>query len=307
MYNIERADIDRMLGFSEGKQYKSMAKMERYDLRYEKTSETEERKEIIAQLKRIKEDKQICGTIERTQVWEDGWSENLDELKKTKSVESLAPKYFRPNCPSRLYRHFIRPVDQYFDYNLEKILKGCLLEEFIGGTDHVYEFGCGTCADLFDVGKCMPEKILHACDLTKAALEIATILNDDFGINIQETKQFDFTKPDKNYHLEESSAVYTFSALEQIDNRYIDFVDWLISEKPSVVIHLEPIAEFYNEEDLVDWIAKEFHEKRHYLNGYYTHLQKLSDQKSIEIIYKKRTEVGGWNHESNSIIVWKPI
>ena len=307
IHHITREMIDRILEFSKGKEYKSLAALDKFDLSYEDLSEQDERQEILKQLKRIKTDTQKVDAPERRRVWEDGWAENLSELKQTHSVEALAPKYFRPNCPSRLFRHFIKPKNQFFDFELEKIIKGCLLEEYLIDYDDVYEFGCGTCADLLDLGGLFPSKHLHARDLTASAVEIANILRDEFGSNIVDSSQFNFITPDEAQHLEENSAVYTFSALEQIGDRYGDFVEYLISENPGVVIHLEPINEFYDEDNLVDWIAKEFHENRHYLNGYFNYLSKLEKEKRIKIIFYRRTEVGGWNHESNSIIVWKPM
>lgn len=308
MNSISKSDIDDFLSFTEDNKenYRSLDMLSRYDLSYRQCTMEEEIGEILLQLKRIKSDTQIVGTAERTNIWENGWSENLDKFEQTGSIDALAPLYFRKGCPSRLRSHFVYPSDYLFDYHLEKVLKGCLFEKFITHYDNVYEFGCGTCADLYDLHMLFPEKNLYARDLTKAAVEIATMLKDKFDVNIVDACQFDFTKPDSNMHIERNSAVYTFSALEQIDDKYGLFIQYLIDEKPDVVVHLEPMNEVYDDNNIVDWCAKEFHEKRHYLNNFLTYMRELEDENIIEIVYFRRTKVGGWNHESNTVLVWRP-
>ena len=151
-----------------------------------------------------------------------------------------------------------------------------------------------------------PNKQLHGCDLTNSSKQIIEILHDEFGIQI-DGKQFNFVEPDRNYHLKQDSAVFTVAALEQIGDQWSGFLDYLLIEKPAIVLHLEPIEELYKDDNLVDYLALEFHRKRKYLSGYYTRLKELEAEGKIEILDSHRTYVGNLNDESYSLIVWRPL
>ena len=79
-------------------------------------TEEEHDYEVLQQLRRIKSDNKVVGTPERTMVWEDGWGDNLIDLKKTKNLASLMPKYFRKDQPFRLFSRFIHTDNYKFDF-----------------------------------------------------------------------------------------------------------------------------------------------------------------------------------------------
>ena len=62
-------------------------------------------------LKRIDEDKQIIGAKDRTEAWSKGWQENFDQFfANEESLESLVPKFIRPNQAIRLNGEYILPI-----------------------------------------------------------------------------------------------------------------------------------------------------------------------------------------------------
>lgn len=273
---------------------------------YSELTGEERDKEILKQLNRIKYDDKVVGTPERTTVWEEGWGENLAELRKTHSLEALMPRYFRKGQPFRLFQNFIHTDNYKFDFEIRRLIQRSYFEYYLSEYENIYEFGCGTGINLIELSKQYPEKRLHGLDLTRSSVGILEILKSEFDINVM-GRQWDFTNPDEGYHLEGNCAVYTIAALEQIGKQWEGFLNYLLREKPSMVLHLEPVAEMYDENNLVDWLALEFHRKRHYLDGYYTKLLELEERGLIEILDAHRTYVGNLNDESYSLIVWRPI
>lgn len=304
---IEEKDLRVMLGIQEGTDTPAhmKEKLERVELNYRRITGKEKEEAVLQNLKRIEKDTQIVGIPERTQVWEKGWNENKQRLLKEHNVNVLRPVYFRENIPVRLYKEFIMPEVPTFEYDLGLILKTGIYEMYMGEYEHIYEFGCGTGYNLIQLSEIYPEKELNGLDFTENAVEILEILNKEFGYHIH-GQRFDFTSPDYDLKIKENSAIFTFAALEQVGRNFSSFLEYLLMQKPEICIHLEPVAELYDEENIVDWCAKKFHRKRHYLDGFLPVLQELAEKGKIKINKIKRLEFGNFNHEGYTLVVWKP-
>ena len=113
--------------------------------------------------------------------------------------------------------------------------------------------------------------------------------------------------PPKDFILKEKSAIFTIHSLEQLGKKFHKFLSFLIDSKPAMVLHYEPIREFYEQDNLLDYLAILHDSKRNYLSEFYTTLCKLQEKKKIEIIESRRTYLGGMLHESSSILAWRPI
>ena len=156
------------------------------------------------------------------------------------------------------------------------------------------------------LAKIFPKKELFGMDFTSSAIEILSLLKHRLSYNINGYK-FDFCKPDYKLKIKPNSAVFTFAALEQIGNRHKDFIKYLIDNNPDVVIHMEPIVELYDDENLLDYLSKCFHEKRQYLCGLLPYLRKLALDEKLQIDKVKRLNLGNHNHEAYTLIVWHPL
>ena len=64
-------------------------------------------------------------------------------------------------------------------------------------------------------------------------------------------------------------------SLEQVSNKFYDFIAFLIKRKPKICIHIEPIVELLDENIFLDYLSKRFHIQRNYLNGLLPFLQIL--------------------------------
>ena len=109
--NLEKKNLDlQTLADSFGtdvSEVKRICEEKLYDINteYKVYSGLEREKLIVEIIKSIDSDKQIIGTPERKNVWNDGWDENLNLLKNNNyQLETLMPKFnlVRKNKPMRL-------------------------------------------------------------------------------------------------------------------------------------------------------------------------------------------------------------
>ena len=147
----------------------------------------------------------------------------------------------------------------------------------------VYEFGCGNGHNRTSDGK--------GFDWSATAIQKLRAK----GI---QAEVFDMFAPTP---MEIPGAAVTFHAMEQLGKNFRPFLDFLLKSKPQIVIHVEPLIELY-EDNLLDYLAVQYHRKRGYLEGY---LEAVIDSGS-EIIELKRNHFGSFYHDAYSVLVWKP-
>ncbi len=281
--------------------------LERLDLTYRPLERKERDQTILDQLKRIQNDTQNVEAAERVQVWQNGWNEILRKFENSQyNIESLKPQYFRDHIPLRLQQNFVQSENPQFIFDFQQCIKMHLYETYLSDVSHIYEFGCGTGYNLAELAKLFPEKQLYGLDFVPAVMEILHHLREQYHYHIT-GKQFDIKKPDFSYKLEPDSAVCTFYCLEQVSDQFKPFLQCVIAQKPKICVHLEPVVELYEEDNLIDWLAKQFHCKRHYLSGFYPRLQQLEESGIIELLLVRRIKFVNWNHEGNVVLVWRPL
>lgn len=262
---------------------------------------------ILAQLKRIQQDTQVVGTAQRTQVWQDGWNEILQKfIASGYDLNALQPQYYRECTPIRLHRDFVISDNPKFEYELQQQIKEAVFQRYFAEVDNIYEFGCGTGYNLATLARMFPQKQLYGLDFVPSAIEILQLIAKNHGFSII-GKQFNIKQPETTYSLKPDSGVCTFVCLEQVSDQFEPFLQYLIAQKPRICVHLEPIVELYDDENLIDWMAKQFHCKRKYLSGFYPRLLELEREKKIELLQVKRLELGNMNHEGYTLLVWKPL
>ena len=126
--------------------------------------------------------------------------------------------------------------------------------------------------------------------------------NNDINLAFE---TFNFFKPRK-INFEKNSAVCTIASLEQVGEEFKSFIDQLIEEKPGIVIHMEPIIEWYNMDSTLETLSFYYHKKRGYLDGLLRYLEELESKKIISILEKFKTQFGESRHNPFSLIVWRP-
>ena len=238
--------------------------------------------------------------------WEDGWRENLrDFLRLDRDLDQLIPRYWRPGQPLRLRQSHILPFNNDFEYNWFRVFRLWLFQTYLGPFDSIYEFGCGPGYNLPVLAELYPDKRIYGLDWAKSSVEIANELASTYGWDIHGIL-FDFFDPDSELRLDKNSVVMTIGALEQTGRNYGKFLDYLMYARPKLCIHIEPIVEWYDENNLIDYTAIRFHKQRKYLEGLPNALIELEREGKAEILKQNRTRFGSLFHEGFNQLIWRP-
>ena len=281
------------------------ARLRAGDFRY-KTLEGLERdgviKNIIARME--SGDYWVSGDDKR-QVWEKGWGENLAEYKKTKDVLNLKPKFLQAKKVLRLGRRYITPINPNFEFDLIDIFRRWVFQKYLSDVSSVYEFGCGSCQHLPVLAELFPHKDIHGLDWAEASRKIIETLVRDKGWKIK-GHTFNLFSPDQDFPIATNSGVFTIGTMEQLGSNFVPFLQYLLSKGPSVVFHIESMAELYDENNLVDYLAKIYDGKRNYLVGYIDRLRELEKEGRIDILEMRRVYFGSMFHDSYSLVAWRP-
>lgn len=275
------------------------------DFGHRKLTNKERDQLLIKTLKKIDYSELSVAGPHRKSDWEDGWKENLDDfIKSGFDLKSLVPKYHNKNLPVRLNRDFILPVSPDFVASVTHVFRSWLFQKYFQDIDSIYEFGCGTAHNLAYLASLYPQKKLYGFDWASSSQQIIQLLEKHFGYKIK-GYNFDFFDPDRNIHIENTSAVFTFGALEQIGSEYNKYLEFILERSPAICINVEGLNELYDSTHLLDYLALKFHTKRNYLNSYLTQLRSLESQGKIEII-KVHHQQFGFYDDPHSYVVWKP-
>lgn len=263
--------------------------------------------EILNALKRCDEDKQVVATPERTQVWFNGWNENLqDFINSNYDLNSLKPKYFHPNITMKLRQQLIKSTNPNFQVDFIDVFRESIFRKYLADCENIYEFGCGTGQNLIMLADLFPNKNIYGFDFVQSSVDLINLIRDKKHCNIS-GQIFNMIEPDESLQIKPNSSVLTFTSIEQLGNQYQKFVKYLLKSKPNIVVNVEPMAEIYDTNNLIDYIAHRFHTKRNYPKGFIPLLKQLELEHKIEIIKIKRIYFGDRNQEGHNLMVWKPI
>jgi trans-aconitate methyltransferase len=218
----------------------------------------------------------------------------------------LVPRYIRRGRPIRLLLNFVQPKVDNFEWNWYRVFRHWLFETFLADVDAVYEFGCGTGHNLAALAAMYPDKQYIGLDWSPPAVELVNEIRRAFAWNIS-GRLFDFFEPDETLPFPPNTAVLTIGALEQTGTQYESFFRYLLDEQPAICVHVEPIPEWYDERDLIDYTAIRMLKVRGYWSGFPTFMAQLVQAGKAEILFKRRTYVGSLFVEGYMVFVWRPL
>jgi hypothetical protein len=261
-------------------------------MKYRLLNKKEEERAVI-QILEVLLDKSLPFSGEhRKQQWEKGWAENLES-------GNGVPKYFGKYKVNRLNGKFVIGKGKNYEREMLYTIVDSLANKYLKKHKYIYEFGCGTGHNLWRIKKVNPDATLIGCDWAKSSNKMV----DAQGFY---SANFDFFNP-SDLKLIANSAVYTVAALEQVGTDFKPFVSYLLKNKPSIVIHIEPIPELLDSTKLLDYLSIQYMHKRKYLRGYLTYLEELEKKGKIKILEARRSGIGSFLIDGYSIIVWKPL
>jgi len=268
---------------------------------------TGERKEqmILSSLKFLETDKQKIGEFNRVSVWQNGWQENLDNFKQTRSLSSIIPKFIRPRQILRLNREFIETKDTYFELRFIELFHLWFFNKYLQPYATVFEFGCGSglnCVRLCDM---FPNKLVVGCDFVDSSISLINTVADECKFNLK-AKKFNMLEPDYNLEVPPNSCAFTFGAIEQLAGNFQPFLSFLKHKRFAFCFHIEPTVELYDEDNLIDFLAIKFHNQRGYTSGFLPYLQKLHNSFNIDLKYK-RMFFGNSRMEGYNYMLWSSL
>ena len=275
------------------------------DFNYKELSKEEHDNIILEILKKIDEDNQKIASDGRQEIWEKGWNENYNNfVNNNYNIDSLIPKFIRPNQLIRLNRRFINPSNKFFEYDFFRVFRHWLFKKYFSEFDNIYEFGCGTGMNLVELSNIYPNKNLYGSDFVSSSVKLVNKISQVYELNLK-SFQFDMINPNYDFKIDSNSIVYTIGALEQLGSQTESMLEYLLNNKPKLIIHIEPTVELYDKNNLIDYLAIKFHKKRGYTEGYLPKLKRLEREGTIKIIKIKRLEFGSLYMEGYTLYIWK--
>ena len=201
----------------------------------------------------------------------------------------------------------IIPQCDNFEIGMVRIFQYIIFEKYFKNTENVYEFGAGTGHNLLRLREVNKNASLYSMEWAKSGVEIintvAKNLNDSKILGIF----FNNFIPDYNIKLQPDSSVYTFAALEQLGDNTDNLINYWITNKASIVVNIEPMAEPLDENELLQYLSIKYFEKRGYLKNYIKKIKLLEEEGRVIIHDITRTGIGSLFVEGYSIIVWSPV
>lgn len=283
-------------------------RINKYNFTYREATPQEQRQCIQEILNVLLNDKHQKAGRHRFLDWEKGWSQNLKELSLCRRFnQAVIPHYFGKYKFIRINRKLIRTLSKNFEYNSLAVILDWLFDKYLRRAKTVYEFGCGTGHHLFNLRQVNPSAKLWGLDWTHSSQKIIENVaqrNSDLKLF---ARKFDFFQPDYGFKLDKGAYVYTVAALEQVGSEFKKFVDYLLKNKPKLCIHVEPVAELLDKNNLWDYFSIKYFEKRNYLRGFLTYLRQLEKRGKIRALKAQRTFIGSLFIEGYSVIIWTSV
>ena len=284
-----------------------IALIDKSDFNYDLPTPADRDQIILGVLKHLDSDAPTQVGEQRSDLWERCWSENLQNFVSSEfELEKLVPKFIKPGQPIRLNQQYVMPRSTSFELAFFQVCRAYFGLKYFSDVKSLYEFGCGTGFNLVALGKLMPHLQLHGLDWSPSACEMVNLIGNNHDLNITGTR-FDFFAPDNEMPVAPDSAVMTMVALEQTGTRHEAFIDSLIAKRPKICLHMEPLLDLYDENNLIDYLAMRYHQKRGYLSGLLPRLKELAVSGKIEILETRRMFFGSLYHEGYSFVVWRPL
>jgi len=238
-------------------------------------------------------------------VWEHGWAELADQLASQKiTTHTLRPQYYHGEVPCRLFGGLVEQVTPDFEYWVGLCVRLATFAEFLQGQRHIVEFGCGTGINLLLLAQLMPGTRLMGCDWAAPSQRILAQIARETGEAVDGHRFNMLTATGECGPIGADTAVLTVHALEQLGAAWQPFLDFLMARRPALCVHVEPLVELYETTPLDD-LARRYHRKRGYLDGFVPAIQALAARGLAEILTLRRTAFSGLYQEAYSVLVWQ--
>jgi len=300
---------------------------------YEIESELSEK--IIKSISQVNHNKVNRSSIKK---WDDGWGQNLRDIRKNKSIEPyIVPYYFGKYPLSRVLGKLIssssfklpKDIDQIqipkwdmptlerwnsLEHNLVRLMMHNLIyipffQEIIKSNYkeiYFYEFGAGTTHNLYFLEKFvrfyLPEinaKFI-ALDWSKSTGEIIESLGSNFKYEF-----INYYEPESFPEIKENSFIFSLASLEQINISSERIINYIADSKPKIVINIEPIYQTLSKNSPVDMQSIKYMKDRNYLPDFLSSLLRIKMLHHNNLDFKLfRSGIGSQFIDGYSVVQW---
>ena len=274
-------------------------------LDFKELDEVERDSAILGVLEALDRPLTISGS-HRSKDWEDGWAENVRLFESGPLQRALIPGYFGKFPFVRWKQRWIRGVSQSLEYEMFATLLDWVADSYLDGFDEIHEFGCGTGHNLVRLRERFPTVRLHGLDWATSSQELVNKIAKEASDEALFSRRFDYFSPDRGHKIGDASSVLTVASLEQIGADVGPFLEYLLEQRPSRVVHVEPVAELLDPRSLLDALSLRYFAKRNYLSGLLDALRRLEAENKVVIEDARRTFVGSYFIDGYSLITWRP-
>ena len=307
-HRIGTSDVERMFRYAPG----SLPGGVRVALNHMNTdfrlpSLSEQSAYILNFLTLCEKEELLRNREENLAAFEKGWAQNYERLLKSdgkNDFHCLTPGYFRGSPFFRYNNQLVVTDNLQLEFDLFTIARHCLFDSYLADRSEIFELGCGSCQNLLMLSDLFPDKAITGLDWTFATQKISRFLAEKRKHAIK-ALQYDMFSEKPLPSIGSDGALISIHAFEQLGKKFSGILDKIIDARPGIVVQLEPVAEFYDADNLLDFLALKYIRKRNYLDGYYTALNRMAQKGDIELLAAWRPYLGGVLHES-SILVWRP-
>lgn len=243
-------------------------------------------------------------------LWEKNWASQLQEViesgVKNSDNRTIVPNFIHDRDVVRLNGEYVTTRSPNFELNLANMFRKWLFRRYFSEVQWIGDFGAGSGLNLGFLADLYPNIQLRGFDWSESAIAIIDHIGHTKKADLK-GQIFDFVAPEPDLILPSKSGVLTWGALEQVGDKFHPFLDWVRVRNPDVVVHVEPIMEWYDHNSDIDDVAIRYHDMRGYLREFWPTLRNLESTENIEILNARRLGFGSLFHEVYSFIVWRPI
>jgi len=278
----------------------------RSDFRYRTLTDRETDDALIRYVSFLMAPKKRSGP-DYQQIWESGWNENLIEFVASGDPSALVPKFVKSKQIIRYDGGMVIPYSEGFETDFVSVIRDFFFRSYFSDAPAVVEFGCGTSSNLVHLSTMFPDMRIFGTDWASSSLDLIREIN--FRLNLRiEGRYFDLFRPDRDFveEIPDGAGVFTMGALEQLGDKYSPFLSFLLESNVGTVVHFETAYELYHPENLWDFLAVQYIEKRNWLRGYFKELENLEAEGRIKIVHQGKT-FGSFFHDGYTVTVWEKV